>query len=84
MSIQVLYFAGIVDITQINKEGITIKKETTYTIEDVIKILIEKYGDRLEKILDTCMFAVNMEYVPTSHNLQEGDELAIIPPVSGG
>ncbi|KAI9308374.1 molybdopterin converting factor, subunit 1 [Cunninghamella echinulata] len=84
MPVQVLYFAGIVDITQINKERVLIKNETTYTIEDVIKTLIEKYGDKFEKILETCMFAVNMEYVPTSHILQEGDELAIIPPVSGG
>ncbi|MEX0601952.1 MAG: MoaD/ThiS family protein, partial [Bacteroidota bacterium] len=28
--------------------------------------------------------AVNREYVPTTHPLQEGDEVAVIPPVSGG
>ena len=30
------------------------------------------------------MFAVNAEYVPPEHILQQGGELALIPPVSGG
>jgi molybdopterin converting factor subunit 1 len=30
------------------------------------------------------MYAVNQEYVPRDHPLRDGDELAIIPPVSGG
>jgi len=28
--------------------------------------------------------AVNQEYVPYDHALREGDEVAVIPPVSGG
>ncbi|CAO3628214.1 unnamed protein product [Cunninghamella blakesleeana] len=84
MPIQILYFAGIADITQVNKEDWEIPVETAYTIDDLLKKLMEKYGSGFEKILGTSMFAVNMEYVSTSHILQVGDELAIIPPVSGG
>lgn len=29
-------------------------------------------------------FAVNREYVDRAHRLADGDELALIPPVSGG
>lgn len=29
-------------------------------------------------------FAVNREYVDASHALRDGDEVALIPPVSGG
>ncbi len=29
-------------------------------------------------------FAVNQRYVEASHRLEEGDELAVFPPVSGG
>jgi molybdopterin synthase catalytic subunit len=28
--------------------------------------------------------AVNQEYVPNNHLLREGDDVAVIPPVSGG
>jgi len=28
--------------------------------------------------------AVNQEYVPNDHPLSEGDDVAVIPPVSGG
>ncbi len=34
--------------------------------------------------LNSFLLAVNMEYVPPEALLNEGDELAIIPPVSGG
>lgn len=30
------------------------------------------------------MYAVNRDYVERDHPLQDGDELALIPPVSGG
>ena len=30
------------------------------------------------------MYAVNAEYVSDTHPLRDGDELALIPPVSGG
>jgi molybdopterin synthase catalytic subunit len=34
--------------------------------------------------VDRCAFAVNRAYVRLDHLLQDGDELAVIPPVSGG
>ena len=33
---------------------------------------------------DGLVVAVNGEYVPLDHVLEEGDEVALIPPVSGG
>ena len=38
----------------------------------------------LRQFLGRCAFAVNRSYVPSSATLNDGDELAIIPPVSGG
>lgn len=39
---------------------------------------------RLAGLKRAVMLMVNQEYVPPDHPLAEGDELAIIPPVSGG
>jgi molybdopterin converting factor subunit 1 len=30
------------------------------------------------------MYAVNAEYVPADHRIEDGDEVTFIPPVSGG
>ena len=39
---------------------------------------------RVRGLCDRSGFAVNAEYVPAEHRLAEGDEVALIPPVSGG
>ena len=41
-------------------------------------------ADRPELARTPVRFAVNAAYVPASHRLDEGDELAVFPPVSGG
>ena len=38
---------------------------------------LQPYAQRLA-------IAVNLEYVPWNHALRDGDEVALIPPVSGG
>lgn len=49
--------------------------------------LIDHYRERLpecRELLDSVAVAVNREYVSADHVLQEGDEVALLPPVSGG
>ncbi len=38
----------------------------------------------LEDALDRAFFAVNRRYAKLDSKLEEGDELAVFPPVSGG
>ena len=38
----------------------------------------------IHEFLPRVAYAVNMSYVPPDTTLNEGDELALIPPVSGG
>lgn len=38
----------------------------------------------LNRELKRCAFAVGDELVPRTHRLQDGDTLAVLPPVSGG
>lgn len=41
------------------------------------------HGD-LAQELDRCAFAIGSTLVARSHVLDEGDQLAVLPPVSGG
>ena len=52
------------------------------TIGGLKETLIEQYEDFTK--LKSLRFAVNEEYVEDSYTLNEGDEVVLIPPVSGG
>jgi len=53
------------------------------TVADLKRVLSAECPD-LAPILRTCRMAVNGEYATDDTPLQPGDELAVIPPVSGG
>lgn len=53
------------------------------TVEDAWQMLISAAPD-LAAHRDVVRFAVNREYAATDTDLDDGDELAIIPPVAGG
>jgi molybdopterin synthase catalytic subunit len=50
---------------------------------DVYRLLCERYPE-MSGLNGSLMYAVNAEYVDAETPLREGDELALIPPVSGG
>lgn len=50
---------------------------------DTLKALLDEKYPRLNQ-LGSYMIAVNNEYASMEDSIQEGDEVAIIPPVSGG
>ena len=77
------YFAWIKEITNIEEEKINSNKINSL---DELKIfIISKYPD-LKKHLDKeiLRFAVNQEYVSENIELNDSDEIAVFPPVSGG
>ena len=53
------------------------------TIDDLWRALCRERPD-LEPLSRSISFAVNREYVERDHVLADGDEVALIPPVSGG
>ena len=80
---KIKYFAWIKEITNLEEEVINSNKINSL---DELKIfIISKYPD-LKKHLDKeiLRFAVNQEYVVENIKLNNGDEIAVFPPVSGG
>jgi molybdopterin converting factor subunit 1 len=53
------------------------------TVGDLFQALCTRYP-ALGDYADSLMFAVDTEYVQPSHALRAGEEVALIPPVSGG
>src|SRR4051812_7020631 len=53
------------------------------TVADAVDTLADKFPD-LAALLPRVAYAVNQNYVKREATLSEGDELALIPPVSGG
>ena len=52
----------------------------------VVGVIIER-GGRVPRLADydsSLFYSVNAEYVPPDYALRDGDEVAFIPPVSGG
>jgi MoaD family protein len=54
------------------------------TVGDVVTALSERYGERFAKVARAGSVVVDGERVPTDRALADGDEVALLPPVSGG
>ncbi len=81
MKVKVLYFSSLKDRLKISNEIIDINEKTT--VRSFLQILKERYP-QFEKNFDNVMIAVNEEYANPDQILNDGDTVAVIPPVSGG
>lgn len=85
-----LYFASASTYTRKGSEHIPAPLEASKLFE----VLEEKYPGIRSKILNSCAVTINLDYVDVEGDdgetpkvakvIQEGDEVAIIPPVSSG
>jgi len=55
-----------------------------HTVGQVLDAARARYGDHLAAVLDRSRVWVNGEPAPLDCRLQDGDEVAVLPPVSGG
>jgi len=80
--IRVLLFAGLAEMA--GSTAVTIEtSEKSLSVNDVKTILIEKYP-AMSDLLSKSLAAVNQEYAQADQHVTTSDELAFIPPVSGG
>jgi molybdopterin synthase sulfur carrier subunit len=53
-------------------------------VAEVLAVARGRYGADFAAVLDGCRVWVNGSAVTPEHSLAEGDEVAVLPPVSGG
>lgn len=96
--INILYFAGVKEVTNIQRERLEItdvilndalmneegvRLSAPLRVSDVMVLLSRKY-EGIDQVFKSCIFAINEAYVSKDTLLKDDDLLAIIPPVSGG
>ena len=81
MQIEVKFFAVCRDIAQ--RDSLSLDLPINATGDMLWEKLITEIP-RLEPFKAQSRIAVNLEYTTNSIQLKEGDEVCIIPPVSGG
>jgi molybdopterin synthase catalytic subunit len=81
MKVNVRLFAGLKEL--LGGRELVLDLTDGATIGDLRDALSRDYPI-VTPFLTTLVCAVQEEYVPSSHRLRDGDEVALIPPVSGG
>ena len=79
--IEVLLFGAAADRAGTRKAQLEVEESTT--LAEVWPLLADRYPE-LSSMRDTLAFAVNGEYARMDGRVGPGDEVAVLPPVSGG
>jgi molybdopterin synthase catalytic subunit len=81
VNIRVLFFGAARDAVEANQLDLAL--EAPATVASAFQSLKSRFS-KLERFGRSLLFAVNQEYATPDTQLQENDELAVFPPVSGG
>ena len=81
MQIRVLYFGVLKDI--FGCSGVTMEMQEGASVADLLKARRESVK-AADALWDSIAVAVNQEYARVTDVLKDGDEVALLPPVSGG
>ncbi|HWP35811.1 MAG TPA: molybdenum cofactor biosynthesis protein MoaE [Thermodesulfobacteriota bacterium] len=79
--VAVRLFAALAEAAGTDRLTVTLPEGAT------VGAALEAVGTRVPAVARygaSLLTAVNLDYVPRDHRLRDGDELALIPPVSGG
>lgn len=81
MKVHIRLFAGLHDL--LGERNVTLELRDGATVADLRDQLSREYPV-VTPYLPTLVCAVDEEYAAADHALREGDDVALIPPVSGG
>lgn len=82
MRVKLLLFAGCREAVGSKELEIDLP-ETVSTVGEAMEVVVARFP-QLRGISSSVAIAINAEYVAGEAPVSEGDEIAIIPPVSGG
>lgn len=82
VTIKVLFFATTKDL--VGKKEDTLHVPSVIAASDLLHLITKQY--QLENLKDNVILALNEDWVDLSStlNLKDTDEIAVIPPLSGG
>ena len=81
MKVRVRFFAALREM--LGTSELSLDLADGQTVGDLHRELCARFP-RLAEYGSVLLYSVNAEYVTPEHPLQDGDEVALIPPVSGG
>lgn len=81
MNVKVLFFASVRDLMGASERVVELRENAT--VADLVTDL-SGTQKRFVEMAPSLMISVNQEYVERNTVLKDGDEVAFIPPVSGG
>jgi molybdopterin converting factor subunit 1 len=81
INVNLLYFAFIKEITGVKYDLVELSSDTT--VKKLLDMVLEKYPS-LSNRIDKIKISVNYKVVDIDTILNNGDEVALLPPVCGG
>lgn len=72
-------FAGAREIAGTGRDEIA-----ATTVGEALRLATDRYGDRFALVLESCQVWRNGEPTTMETALNPGDEIAVLPPISGG
>lgn len=81
MKVHVLYFASCREA--VGRQEETVELEDGASLRDLLNLLVRNHPE-LAGLEPTLALSINQDYADRDQALKEGDEVALIPPVSGG
>ncbi len=81
MQLQVTFYGVLQQI--VGARQLTLELPDGASVQTLANILVAQYPSLAER-LPTVAFAVDDALVASEHVLHEGDQIALLPPVSGG
>jgi molybdopterin converting factor small subunit len=82
MRVNVVFYGGLKQAVGVKRQALELDREKL-TVAELVDVLAGQYP-ALGPHLDTVAYVVGNEIVEPDYVLRDGDEAALLPPVSGG